>query len=72
MKKKITAIILAMVLVLSLGACGDTSELSGFLNELQEIGNQIEEMTEDLEGVDGLAKFFALRVGDSADLLPKE
>ena len=48
--KKMTAILLVLVLVLSLGACGDTSEISGLLNELQEIGNQIEEMTEDLEG----------------------
>lgn len=54
MKKKMTAILLTMVLVLSLGACGNSSELSGLLDDLQEIGNQIEEMTEDLEGVDGL------------------
>lgn len=54
MKKKMTAILLTLVLVLSLGACGDSSELSGLLDDLQEIGEQIENLGESMEGMEGL------------------
>ena len=54
MKKKMTAILLTMVLVLSLGACGNSSELSGLLDDLQEIGEQIENLGESMEGMEGL------------------